>query len=127
MIFQRLICKAIYYLQQLIAAHNTLLSKISNDLGLTDEQEKDRKSGRKSRWKNNGNRRLQVHKNTCKRLFYNKYGAAYCRLLKVIKEGSDALKCRLALTLNLNLELDASLADTTEVLNAVERCNETDT
>lgn len=42
MIFQRLICKAIYYLQQLIAAHNTLLSKISNDLGLTDEQEKDR-------------------------------------------------------------------------------------
>ena len=41
MIFQRLICKAIYYLQQLIAAHNTLLSKISNDLGLTDEQEKD--------------------------------------------------------------------------------------
>lgn len=42
MIFQRLICKAIYYLQQLIAAHNTLPSKISNDLGLTDEQEKDR-------------------------------------------------------------------------------------
>ena len=43
MIFQRPICKAIYYLQQLIAAHNTLLSKISNDLGLTDEQEKDGK------------------------------------------------------------------------------------
>ena len=43
MIFQRLICKAIYYLQQLIAAHNTLLSKISNDLGLTDEQKKDGK------------------------------------------------------------------------------------
>ena len=41
MIFQRPICKAIYYLQQLIAAHNTLLAKISNDLDLTDEQEKD--------------------------------------------------------------------------------------
>ena len=41
-------------------------------------------------------------------------------LFKIIEEGSDTFKGRLALSLNLNLKLNLCFADATQVLNAVQ-------
>ena len=45
-------------------------------------------------------------------------------LFEIVEEGCDALQSGLALTLNLDLELDFSLADTTQVLDVVQLGNQ---
>ena len=45
-------------------------------------------------------------------------------LFEIVEESCDALQSGLALTLNLDLELDFSLADTTQVLDVVQLGNQ---